>query len=148
LTEAVQQLQEDMQQVLDRLGVPQVDEITLAVEEDLVASLEELVEAIREAREQLEERKRKQQDPQQQQQQPSSSGEPPEEPLVEQIAELRMIRSLQLRVNRRTIMYARMVEGDVGQTRDPQVLNALRELAERENRVFRATRDIVQGKNE
>ena len=58
-----------------------------------------------------------------------------------------MIRSLQMRINMRTKRLARLVEGEVGQADKPELLDQLQRLAEREESVFRVTRDIVTGKN-
>jgi hypothetical protein len=70
---------------------------------------------------------------------------PSDPPLVEPLAELRMIRSLQLRVNRRTQTYARLIQGSEAGTRE--LREALGRLAERQRAIFDATRDIATGKN-
>ena len=74
-------------------------------------------------------------------------GEPPEEALVDKIAELKMIRSLQMRVNTRTKRYSQMLEGDVEEADRPDLVDALKKLAEREDRVHEVTHDIAVGKN-
>ncbi|HAA68848.1 MAG TPA: hypothetical protein DCE55_06910 [Planctomycetaceae bacterium] len=61
-----------------------------------------------------------------------------------------MIRALQLRVNRRTKSYSRILvnpDDPVGQAKDPDLQNSLRELSQREARIQRITRDLVLGKN-
>ena len=55
------------------------------------------------------------------------------------IAELKMIRSLQLRVNRRT----KLIAETAAQTSDPELLRLLQELADREEDVHRITRDTL-----
>jgi hypothetical protein len=57
-----------------------------------------------------------------------------------------MIRSLQMRVNRRTQRYSDLIDGE--QAEVPELLEALSQLAERQDRIYRATRDIVTGKNQ
>jgi hypothetical protein len=135
--EAVQQAREDMRTVADRLRGVKTDKVTQALEEDIIATLEETLAALQQALKELREKKASQQQ--------SQSGEPGEQPLVDQLAELRMIRALQARVNRRTEFYDGLIEGD--QTREAELLDALHELAQRQERIFEATRDLHQGTN-
>jgi len=61
-----------------------------------------------------------------------------------------MIRALQMRVNMRTQRYARLlddIEDPVGQATDRDLREALTKLAERQETIYRLTRDIVLGKN-
>ena len=57
-----------------------------------------------------------------------------------------MIRSLQMRINRRTKRYGEMIEGEQAET--PDLLKALQDLAERQQRVYQATADLQQGRND
>lgn len=142
--ETVSQMRDDMQQVADRLDAAKVGQITQGIEQDIIAALQEMIEALQKAQRDLE----KQQQQQQQQAQPGPS---PEVPLVDAIAELRMIRALQLRVNLRTQRYARLLddtEDPVGQATDQDLREALAKLAERQETIYRLTRDIVLGKNQ
>lgn len=135
--EAVMQMREDMQQIADRLSEAKVDPLTVGIEEDVIAALEEMIEALKKA----------QQDLEQSQGQPAPPGAPQEPPLVDQLSELKMIRSLQMRVNRRTQHYAKLVD-EAGAAEKPELLEALEALAEREASIYRATRDIVVGRNQ
>jgi hypothetical protein len=75
-------------------------------------------------------------------------GQPPpnqEQKLLDQIAELKMIRALQMRVNRRTKMYAREYEGE--QANEPRIQAELGELARRQENVFEVTNKIARGDN-
>jgi len=80
--------------------------------------------------------------------QPSSSGqgEPGEPPLVDQLAELRMIRSMQVRVNDRTKQFTELAKTE--EAEQPELIEALQKLAERESRIHRITRDIASGRNQ
>jgi hypothetical protein len=138
MPEALEQTRDDMHEVTRKLADFDVGAITQGLEEDIIAGLEEMIAALQKAQEELE--------AQQGQQQPPPPGEPQEPPLVDQLAELRMIRSLQMRVNRRTQTYSKLIEGE--QADKPELLEALTELAQRQNRIYRTTRDIVVGKNE
>ena len=68
-----------------------------------------------------------------------------EQPLVDTLSELKMIRALQMRVNVRTQRYATLTKTE--QTDTPELLDALKRLAEREQRIDKVTRDIVLGRN-
>lgn len=140
---SVEQMSEDMEQVGNRLADTRVDDITIGIEEDIIASLEEMIEALQQAQKDQEEQEQQQQQQQQQQQEQ-------EKPLVDKIAELKMIKALQERVNKRTTRYARLLEDDqdvVGQADSVDLVDALRQLSQRQAEIFRITRDIVLGKN-
>jgi hypothetical protein len=139
--ETVTQMRDDMEQVADRLDAAKVEGITQGIEQDIIAALQEMIEALQKAQKDMEKQK------QQQQAQP---GEPQDMPLVDAIAELKMIRALQMRVNTRTQRYAQLLddgEDPVGQATDQDLREALAKLAERQETIYRLTRDIVLGKN-
>ena len=69
---------------------------------------------------------------------------------VKEIAELKMIKSLQERVNKRTTRYSRLLQDDqdpVGQANAAELVDALKKLSQRQQEVYRITRDLVLGKN-
>ena len=99
-----------------------------------------LIEALKKAQ--------KDTDDQQQQRPPPPSTQPstPQDPpLIDVLAEIRMIRALQMRVNRRTQRYSKLIEGE--QAQEPELVEALQQLAEREARIHRVTRDLAAGRN-
>jgi hypothetical protein len=57
-----------------------------------------------------------------------------------------MIRALQMRINRRTQRYGKIIEGEQAET--PELLDAMVKLAERQQRVYQATHDLSQGRND
>ena len=134
--EAVQQMRDDIQQVVHRLAQTKVSQITQAIEEDIIAALEEMIEALEKAQEDLEQDNRPP---------PNQSSRPGEPPLVDTLAELKMIRALQMRINRRTERYSKLIEGE--QAEGSELIEALGRLAERQQRVHRVTRDLEQGRN-
>ena len=136
--EAVEQIRDDMLTVARRLERADVGEITQNIEADIVESLREILEALQKELEKLKDQKQ-----QQQQQQPQEKKPPP---LVNKLAELKMLRSLQYRVNRRTKQMGRLVEGE--QALDADVVSQLRQLSERQAKVQKATHDLATGKNE
>jgi hypothetical protein len=136
--EAVEQIRDDMLTVARRLERADVGEITQNIEQDIVESLQEMLEALQKELEKLKDEKEKQQQQQQQQQQQS--------PLVDKLGELKMLRSLQYRVNRRTKQMGRLVDGE--QALDVDVVSQLRQLSDRQAKVQQATHDLATGKNE
>jgi hypothetical protein len=77
---------------------------------------------------------------------PGEAGDPADPPLVDALQELRMIRTMQMRINRRTEQYAKIVQGE--QAKDVEVVNALKDLSSRQRRLVEITRDIVTGRTE
>jgi len=77
-------------------------------------------------------------------QQPGQQGSPADPSLVDQLAELKMLKTLQLRINRRTKVLGRLFSGE--QADEPDVINQLQELAERQGRLQKATYDLAIGK--
>jgi len=65
--------------------------------------------------------------------------------LVDVLSELKMIRALQMRVNTRTKRYGELIKTE--RVDQPELLDSLRRLAERERRIHQVTRDIVVGRN-
>ncbi len=134
--EAVTEIRDDMVTVRDLLAKAKVGELTQDIEQDIIAALEEMITALKKARKDMENKN---------QQRPNSGGGDFELPLVDTLSELKMIRALQMRVNTRTKRYAAMTETE--QVDQPELLEALKKLAEREQRIHRVTRDIVVGRN-
>jgi hypothetical protein len=130
--EAIEQARDDMQSIANRLRDVKVDMITQGLEEDVIAALEEALAAMQQALKDLRAQKGT---PQQ-----GGGGQPGEDPLVDRIAELRMIRSLQARVNNRTKQYGAMIEGE--QALESELLKALDQLALRQQNIFQATHDL------
>lgn len=135
--EALSQARQDMQQVVDRLAESKVNKITQNLEEDVIAALEEMIEALKKAQKKLEDRKQRPSMP---------SGEGMSTPLVDTLSEIKMIRTLQMRVNSRTERYSKLIDGEQAEKAD--LVEALRRLAERQARIFEITRDLELGKNQ
>jgi hypothetical protein len=141
--ETVVQIRDDMRQAADRLAGSKVDRITQGYEQDVIDALGEMIQALQKAQQDLEKQKQQQQEKQQ-----SSQGE--SVPLVDQLAELKMIRALQVRVNTRTQRYSELLKNPddpVGQAEDAELKQSLVKLAEKQQRIFQVTREIVLGKN-
>ena len=136
--EAIKQARDDMVVVAERLRDVKLGLITQGMEEDIIATLEETLAALQKALKELREQRARQQQ--------SGSGEPSDQALVNKLAELRMIRSLQQRINRRTQSYDEMIEGE--QALETELLEALDRLSLRQERVWRATHDLDTGRNQ
>ncbi|MCC7476246.1 MAG: hypothetical protein IT425_12690 [Pirellulales bacterium] len=137
--EAVEQMRDDMRQVVERLAATKVDSLTQSIEQDIIAALEETIAALDKAAKDLEQKRTPpgQQPP---------AGQPGEMPLVDPLAELKMIRALQLRINQRTIRYGQMIQGE--QAENAELLKSLQDLADRQARVYQATADLQKEKND
>ncbi len=135
LPEAVEQLREDMRLVSRRLDQAAVGEVTQAIEQDIIEVLEEIIAALQQEMEKGEDKPS-----------PPMQAQPTDPGLVDNIAELKMLRSLQFRINRRTRLLCRQSDGE--QANDPDVVEQLRDLSGRQSRVHQITHDIAIGKNQ
>jgi thiamine pyrophosphate-dependent acetolactate synthase large subunit-like protein len=134
--EVFQQVREDMIHVQRRLNGTDVGSITVGIENDIIATLEEMIKALEKQQQQLDQKKSKQGQPQQQQQQQQ------DQKLLDQIAELKMIRAMQMRVNNRTAEYGKTYTGE--QAREANIVRELNNLGDRQERIFEITRKIAQ----
>ncbi len=130
--EAIEQMRDDMRQVAERLTALKVAQITQGLEKDIIAALEETIAALENSMKNLEKKRTPPGQP--------VAVQPGDMPLVDKLAELKMIRSLQMRINKRTQRYGEMITGEQAET--PELLKALEGLADRQQRVFRATADL------
>jgi hypothetical protein len=135
--EVFKQVREDMKHVQRRLGVIDTGVVTQAIEKDIIDTLKEMIEALKKARQELDNKKNP----------PSNSPPPPpqDQKLLDQIAELKMIRSMQIRVNSRTEIYGKQYNGE--QAGEPAIVRELRNLSERQERIFEVTNRIAKGDN-
>jgi hypothetical protein len=135
--EVFKQVREDMKHVQRRLGVVDAGVVTQAIEKDIVETLKEMIEALKKARQELDNKKSP----------PSNSPPPPpqDQKLLDLIAELKMIRSMQIRVNTRTKIYGDQYQGE--QAGEPTIVRELRNLSERQERIYEVTNKIAKGDN-
>lgn len=127
----------DMQAVQRRLAESYVGRDTQAVEENVIAMLKEMLAALKKA----------QQDQQQQQQsgQGQQQNKPGDQALIDMIAEIRLIRSLQTQVNARTQVQAQRYQGE--QASDPIVQAELNQLAARQAKLLEMVQKLSTGAN-
>jgi hypothetical protein len=139
LLEAAGEVRYDAHQLASRFAQTKVDTLTQGMAEDIIAALKEIIASLKQAQKDLEKNG-------QAAGEPSPPGGLADQPLVELLAELKMIRAMQMRINVRTARYAKMIEGEQAQTAG--LIEVLRQLAERQEQLRRVTRDIQTGKNE
>jgi hypothetical protein len=139
--QALEQVRDDSDQAVSRLERGDVGGTTRGILSDIVAGLEEMLAA-------LEQAQRDQQSRQEGGQGGGQAGQAGERPLVDAIAELKMLRSLQLRVNTRTTRFAQLLGDAAAVTERPELRSALERLADRQRQIERAARDIASGKTE
>lgn len=136
--EALSEVREDVQTVSYRLNRTQVDELTQEIEQDIISALEEMIEALQKEMEKSDEEKKQQQQQQQQ-------GSPQDQALIDMLSEIKMLRSLQLRVNKRTRRIEKMaLEKDANQA---DIFEQLQQLSNRQTRIQHATYILATGKN-
>ena len=140
IPEALEQVRDDSNQAASRLARSDVGGTTRGILQDLVTSLEEMLAALEKAQQEQQER--------QQGNQGGRPAEPGEQPLVDKLAELKMIRTLQMRVNSRTKRFSKLLADGTEQADEPELLDALERLAERQRKIERAAHDIVTGRTE
>lgn len=135
--EVFQQLRADMKHVQNRLGIFDTGTVTQDIERDIVATLKEMIEALKKAREE------NQEPPDSKPGKGGKGGKPGDQKLLELLQELKMVRSLQKRINDRTVDRGRQYQGE--QANDPQVVRELRALAERQLRIQEIVANIAKG---
>jgi hypothetical protein len=138
--EVISQIRSDTTRVADRLGQTKIDTVTQGIQQDILAALEEMIAAVQKSQRDLEKKRQ-----QQQQGQPSRSGQG-EQPLVEALAELKLIRTMETRIKSTTNRYSGLLES--GESSENEVEPLLQDLSDRQNRLYRVTRDLVLKRNQ
>jgi hypothetical protein len=138
--QTVEEMKQDMDQVAERLTLSKVGEITIQIENDIVETLGDLVEALSQAQKENEAGRN-------QNGKPGSGGSPGESSLVGKIAEIRMLRALQDRIFRRHTRYAKMLDDPndpIGTTENPDIRSALQRLTAKQKQLTEITKEIVE----
>ena len=100
--EVFQQVKGDMETVAVRLRKTDTGVVTVTIENQIIETLQEMIEALKKA----------QADNKAKSGQSGPSGPPPDPKLIDLLAELKMIRSMQKRVNARTELYGKQYAGE------------------------------------
>lgn len=139
--EAIEQMRIDMQTVAEYLKVMNVGQLTQTVELDIIAGLKEMIDSLQASIDKAKEKDQKPKAPQEGQQQSQEE----DEELLKKIAELKMLKSLQMRINNRTLKLGQLYSGE--QATQPEIIRQVQELAIRQSRIQKATYDLAAGKN-
>lgn len=132
---AVEDIETDMRTVSGRLQQTKAFELTQSMQTDVIEALKELIET---AQKEMEEMKQEQQE-----KKPQQSGPQQKAGLVELMAEIKVLRSLQLRVNRRTTTVDRLLQED-DPTDQVELLNQVQELAIRQKRLTESAGELAR----
>lgn len=141
--EALVQVNRDSASVANRLDSGDVGKVTLVIQADIVQALEEMVEALAKIKKENEEKKQQRQ---QQQQQGGGQQDQSQQPLINKLAELRLIRTLQVRVNKRTSTLSQMLDNPtdpVGQAKAKDLMEQLQDLGKRQDNIESVTRKVA-----
>ncbi|MBL8797994.1 MAG: hypothetical protein JNM56_29115 [Planctomycetia bacterium] len=132
------QVIDDMKNVQKRLNKTDVGLFTQKIELDIIGTLEEMIEALKKAQKDM---KAQQGQPGQ----PGEQGQPAPKNLIDLIAELKMIRSMQVKVNKRTEDYGKLYPGE--QADDSDIRGELKNLGERQDKIKKIANDIATERN-
>lgn len=150
--EVFKQVVGDMQTAAGRLRRADVGPVTVSIENDIIDSLKEMIEAFKKARKDNQQPKPPSQPGQ------SNPGQPKDNQLIDMIAELKMIRSMQVRVNNRTNLYGKQLEGEqvpsiakLADAKEKEKFESFRkefkDLSGRQQKLSKVTEDIAKGRN-
>lgn len=131
--EVLEQVREDMRSVAQRFRKVEIGVVTQRLEEEILESLEEAIASLDKTLQELEDRKN-------QGQQGKPGGAPGEPPVVDKLAELRMIRAIQARILRRTEFWDEMRQA--GEATPDEAFDALDALSLRQARLVQALRNL------
>ena len=140
MVESLLQARFDMTDVKNRLAQTSVDATTLFVVDAVIDALQEMLEAIHAAKAEVRKRQENTESPQ-----PPGGGE---EPLIQLLAELRMIHSMQRRVNERTARYDAEIKRalEIPDADLSPFKRAIEELARHQNRISRILHELKIGR--
>ena len=127
-----EELRDDMITVQNRLNRVDVGPFTQAIEEDIIRTLREMIESLEKSRK----------DNKKSGGGGGGGGGKQNQRLVDQLAELRMIRAMQLRINSRTAAYSREYQGE--QADNPDIQRELRGLSIRQGLLEELTRRLAE----
>jgi hypothetical protein len=148
--EVFKQVRGDMVTVAGRLRKTDTGKVTVTIENDIIDTLKEMIEALKKARQDNKNPPKPSQ---------PGQGQKVDPRLIDLLAELKMIRSMQLRVNARTKVYGEQYEGEQApppavapnakeREKYERIQSELKDLGVRQQKIGKVTSDIAKGKNE
>ena len=139
----VDEMHDDMLQIASRLSASKVGTITIEIEEDVIDTLEYLIQALVQTQKDL----AKLESPRSSQE----SGTSGDQPLIDRLSEIKMLRGLQVRILKRHERYSRLLadpNDPIGVSEKSSLDSALERLALRQSQLTDITRDIVNEMNQ
>ncbi len=131
---AVEDIEADMGSVSGWLQESKVGDLTQSVQNDIIESLKQLIET---TQKEMQEMKEQQQQSQQQEGPPQKPG------LVELMAEIKMLRNLQLQVNRRTKQVDGLLQSASSEDL-PSLKKQVHDLAVRQRRLIETAKELAK----
>lgn len=131
---AVEDIEADMGSVSGWLQESKVGDLTQSVQNDIIESLKQLIET---TQKEMQEMKEQQQESQQQQGPPQKPG------LVELMAEIKMLKNLQLQVNRRTKQVDGLLQSASSEDL-PSLKTQVHDLAVRQRRLIETAKELAK----
>ena len=118
-------------------GKTDVGRLTQTIEKDIIDTLTEMLAAVKKAQE----------PPPPPSTNPNDTPQPPSDnaELLNKLAELKLIRSMQMKLNQRTVEYGKQYEGE--EPKDTDIRKEIRGLSERQANIQRVTQDLYTQKN-
>ena len=148
--EMFQMVRRDMLTVKARLALTDTGVVTTGVEDEIIKNLSDMVDSLKKQRQANKDKNGKPKPPGQ----PKSPGE---DPLVDLIAQLKLLRSMQQGLNNRTGLYAREYHGEQAPAPDSakdskershyeMIQKEMKELAGTESKISKILKDMLTGK--
>lgn len=141
LSESLEQTRFDMLEVAQRLNRTDLGANTIRIEDTIIESLQEMIDAVEQAKKDSQKR-----DEENKQGQNPPPGSPEEQRLIGILSELRMIRTMQRRINERTTRYEQQLTEENADLADLE--KKVDELTRQQNRIQKILRDITLEKNQ
>jgi hypothetical protein len=149
MSEAFAQIRDDMVNLEQRLRQAEVGDLTISIENDIIGSLREMIEALKDSR-------RKNSMPPSDDNNPGPGRDPK---LADRLAQLKLIRSMQVRVNTRTNGYYKEFRGEQVPSLDQvpegpervkaeRVQRELKDLATRQQRIVEIANHLAKSTNQ
>jgi hypothetical protein len=133
----MESVRDDMVSIERRLDKYVTNESTQQREEDVIQALKDMIEALKK---QIQENDAKKKNPP-----PTPKGPPPPAKLLDILAELKLIKSLQVQVNKRTTDNGKRYAGE--QADDKLIQDELAALSKKQTKLEDMLKDIASGKN-
>ena len=134
----LRQLQSDMYSINTRLEESKIDDLTIALQKEVEEGLNDLVAAVQKEQDENEETKKKPNSV------PSESGNAIDQrPLLQKIAELKIIRQVQLRINSRHKLYAEKMATGLDDRQAKEISQLTKKISERQKQLEEMTSKLI-----